>query len=331
MDFAIIINLVRGLSNSNCGLFLRTQTQLALLMTICFCYPFPSSANNISAGKKLARIISLAPSNTELIYSLHAENELLAVSDVCDFPPEAKTKERVGNLTSVKMEKIAILHPDLVLLVSGQETIANRLEKHGFKTLILDNSSISKIGSNLIEIGKACHKEREAQALSLAFNKALNELRVLTQRSVSKPRVFICVWPHPLMSAGKGSFINEGITICGGMNCTGDINQAYPRVNPERLLVLKPDMILIPREEGKEQFWKKAPWTSLNAVKSKHVYVLPQHETDCLNRPTIRFVDALYWLASRLHPDMSSAIDKWKTDTEKTLKEFSARDKNHSN
>ncbi len=297
---------------------------MPILSCIALLLIAPTWSNNISAETKAPRIISLAPSNTELMYSLHAGNELVAVSDICDFPKEAKSKEHVGNLTSVKMEKIAALHPDLVLLVSGQESIAHNLQKHGFKTLLLDNSSIEKIGSNLIEIGKASHREREAQYLSVTFNKALSELQKLTQSSRTKPRVFICVWPNPLMSAGKSSYINEGITISGGINCTGDLAQSYPRVNQERLLVLNPEMILIPHEQSSQKFWLKAPWTSMNAVKSNQVYVLPQHETDCLNRPTMRFVDALYWLAIRLHPELSTAIDNWRSKTSRSLKEFSA-------
>lgn len=297
---------------------------MPLLSCLALLLISPALCKNISAQTKAPRIISLAPSNTELMYSLNAGNELVAVSDICDFPAEAKAKERVGNLSSVKMEKIAALHPDLILLVSGQESIAHNLQKHGFKTLLLDNSAIEKIGSNLIELGKASHREKEAQFLSVNFNKSLSELQKLTQSSRTKPRVFICVWPNPLMSAGKSSYMNEGITMSGGTNCTGDLAQSYPRVNHERLLVLNPEMILIPNEQSNEKFWLKAPWTSMKAVKSNQVYILPQHETDCLNRPTVRFVDALYWLAIRLHPELSTAIDNWRSKTARSLKEFSA-------
>lgn len=297
-----------------------TTAILSITLLLQAFAPAAVQCSNLSSDRKTPRIISLAPSNTEMLYSLHAETGLIAVSDICDFPPAAKSKEKAGSFTSAKMEKIVNLHPDLVLLVSGQESIASNLKKHGIKTLTLDNSSIEKIGNNLIELGKASHREAEAAHLSLAFNKSLAELHKLTASSSTKPRVFICVWPNPLMSAGKSSYMNEGITVAGGTNSTADLPQAYPRVNPERLLKIKPDMVLVPQEQAKDKFWTRAPWTAMSAVKTNHVYVLPQHETDCLNRPTLRFVDALYWLAIRLHPELTSAIDKWKARTDKSLK-----------
>lgn len=265
------------------------------------------------------KIISIAPSNTELVYSLNAGKQLYAVSDICDYPPEARSKPRVGNLSSLKMEKIAGLKPDLILLVSGQESLAHNLKKHGFNTLLLDNSSINNIGKNLRDIAKSCNREKQANALAIAFEKSIADLKALTAQDKKKSRVFVCVWPQPLMSAGKDSFISEGVTIAGGINCTADMPQAYPRVNQEKLILLQPDIVLVPAEQGRDKFWTRTPWTSLKAVKENRVLVLPQHETDCLTRPTLRFIDALYWLAIKLHPDLKSKIDNWHADSVKQL------------
>jgi iron complex transport system substrate-binding protein len=261
------------------------------------------------------RLISLAPSNTELVYSLGGGKQLVAVSESCDFPSEAKRLEKVGNFSSIKMEKIARLHPDLILLVSGQESLAASMNKHGFHTVVLDNSSADKIGKNILQIGKLCNNEKLARRLANAFDDALSKLQKLTKAQAKSPRVLICVWPQPLMSAGKSSFMNEGVTISGGTNCTGDLPQPYPRVNPERLLLLHPDLILVPHELAHDKFWTKSPWTSLAAIKDNHLYVLPQHETDCLIRPTLRFVDALYWLSLKLHPELKTQLEAWKRDT----------------
>ena len=292
----------------------------ALVLAQVFFPPAQSSEkSNLLAAKSTARLISIAPSNTELVYSLHAEKQLLGVSDVCDFPPDARSKTRVGNLSSLKMEKIAGLKPDLVLLVSGQESLAHNLKKHGFNTLLLDNSSIYNIGRNLQEIARSCKKESEAKQLSAAFESSIQELKALTAQDKKKLKVFVCVWPQPLMSAGKGSFINEGVTIAGGVNCTGDMPQAYPRVNQEKLILLQPDFVLVPQEQSKEKFWTRSPWNSLKAVREDRVLVLPQHETDCLTRPTLRFIDALYWLAIKLHPTMKKPIDDWHAKAQKNL------------
>ncbi|MBX9690630.1 MAG: helical backbone metal receptor [Candidatus Obscuribacterales bacterium] len=277
------------------------------------------NSKNAGAGKNSPKLVSLAPSNTELLYSLGLGKNLMAVSEICDFPPEAKSKEKVGNLSSVKMEKIAKLKPDLILLVSGQESLANNLQKHGFKTLILDNSSIYNISKNLLQLGKVTGKEKPAAKLSSAFENSLKSLKALNSGDTRKQRIFVCVWPQPLMSAGKASFMNEGITIAGGINCTGDMPQAYPRINQEKLIIMQPDLILVPNEQAKEKFWTKSPWTAMTAVKSGKLMILPQHETDCLYRPTLRCIDALYWLSCQLHPSLKASLDGWKSRSSASL------------
>lgn len=257
------------------------------------------------------RLVSLAPSNTELIYSLNAGDQLVGVSDVCDFPPEAKKKEKVGSFNSVKLEKLAKLHPDKILLITGQEALANTLTKHHLPIAVLENSNIEQIPQNLEALGKITGKTAEAKQLKDSFSKSLNDLKSILAKSKTRPRVLICVWPQPLMTAGKDSFMDQCITVCGGVNCTGNLPQPYPRINPERLLTAKPDIIIVPNEVRNEKFWLNAPWKHMTAVKQNKLYVLPQHETDCLYRPTLRIRDALYWLASTIHPELKIEIDSW--------------------
>ena len=258
------------------------------------------------------RLVSIAPSNTELIFSLNSGDGLIGVSNKCAYPPQAKSIEKVGDFKAVKLEKLARLKPDLILLASGQESIAHTLKKHGFAVEILDNSTIDKMASNIVRLGNITGHIKEARQLSAKFDADLKSLRKLTGESKIKPRVFICVWPNPLMSAGKDSFMDQCISACGGTNCTGDLNQPYPRINPERLLLMRPELIIIPNEVRNEKFWEKTPWKDMKAVKDKKFFILPQYETDCLYRPTLRIKDALYWLALTMHPEQKAALEKWK-------------------
>ena len=272
----------------------------------------PEKSKAASSPRSNSKLVSLAPSNTELIYSLNAGGQLVGVSDVCDYPEEAKQKEKVGNFNSVKLEKLTKLNPDKILLITGQEALANTLKKHKLPITVLDNSSIEQIPKNLEILGAVTNKQKEAQQLASSFTENLNSLKAIIGKGKSKPRVLICVWPQPLMTAGKGSFMDQCITICGGINCTGDLPQPYPRVNPERLLLAKPDIIIVPNEVRSEKFWLKAPWKYMQAVKNDKLFVLPQYETDCLYRPTLRITDAMYWLASTIHPEYKKEFDKWK-------------------
>jgi iron complex transport system substrate-binding protein len=311
------------LTGSGCRLIRR---RWLLCLAACFLALAPlvvsgaPPANEGSANEApRLRLVSLAPSNTELVYSLGAGAQLVGVSESCDFPAAAQAKSRVGTLSSLKMEKIAGLHPDLVLLVSGQEALSGTLKKHGFATLILDGSSIGNVGRNLLTLGKVLGRQEQAARLAAAFELSIAGLRKLTATERQHPRVFICIWPQPLMSAGRTSFLNEGVTIAGGINCAGDLAPAYPRINPERLFLMHPDLILIPQELSAEKFWLRLPWSALRAVREKRVYVLPQHETDCLMRPTLRFVDAAYWLSVKLHPQLKGKLDSWLAETSRRL------------
>lgn len=283
-----------------------------------------SFKKEINDKAKALRIVSLAPSNTELVYSLGAGGQLIAVSDACDFPAEALNTNKVGSFSSVKMEKLALLKPDLVLLVSGQERLEQSLKKHAFKTMLLENSRADNIGLNLCSIGHVLSKDAEARRLASALKESLAELKQICAATTGKPRVFVCVWPQPLMSAGDGSFLSEGIGIAGGINCLSGEAAAYPRVNPEKLLLLKPDCLLLPYEQAKAKFWLKAPWTHLQAVKKGQILIMPEYETDCLNRPTLRFVQGLNWLARCLHPELKQEIDKWYG---KSLRNLDLKDK----
>jgi iron complex transport system substrate-binding protein len=259
------------------------------------------------------RIVSLAPSDTELLYAIDAQDQLLGVSTFCDFPPQAKEKEKVGSFVSVNMEKLARLKPDLVLLVNGQESLAMSLQHHSYKTVVLPNDHLNQIAKNLIACGELTGHQDKANAQAKTLSTALNNLAQIIRKSKTKPRVFFCVWPEPLLAAGGNCFLNEVITACGGVNIAANLPQAYPRFSLERLVLSDPDMIILPHEAEGQKFLAKTPWSNLRAVKNKKVYYLPSQDKDRLSRPTPRILDGLFWLASKLHPELQQSLNTWRS------------------
>ncbi len=260
------------------------------------------------------RIVSLAPSNTELIYSLGAQDRLLAVSTYCDYPGEARQKEKAGSFVSANLERLARLKPDLIVLVSGQEFMAGMLRHHGFRVVVLDNNRLAQIPANLRALGNLTGKAARADELARSCERSLSRLTAMVAGAPGRPRLFYCVWPQPLLTAGGQSFLNDVITACGGTNVAGALAAAYPHFSIEKLLVSQPEIVIMPGEARGKSFLRQPPWSSLAARKTGHFYFLPAGSRDCLARPTLRVFEGLYWLASRVHPELSAQLDAWRKE-----------------
>lgn len=260
------------------------------------------------AAKKRLKIVSLAPSNTELLCSVGARNEITGVCTFCDYPADLQSVDKVGTFVSANIERLARLKPDLILLVSGQEQLADKLKRHHFRTIILDNSNLSDISANLKQLGKLSGHEADGEKAAQSFEEKLAAMTRIIRRSSEEPRVFYCVWPHPLMTVGKKSFLNQLITTCGGTNVAGDLNVAYPTFSLERLVLSNPDVIILPFEARGQNFIGQPPWNKLKAVQEKHVYYLPDARNDMLSRPTMRVLKGIQWLAGVLHPELGTQL-----------------------
>lgn len=279
----------------------------AVVLTNCC----PTSARP-SSGPSCKRIASLAPSNTELIYSLGAQNRLVGVSTFCDYPEDAGSKEKIGSFVSVNLERLARLNPDAVLLVDGQESIAGILRRQGYRVVVLNNKRLEAISKNLVAIGAITGKIAESKLLAKQFEGQLASLRRIMSSAKTRPKVFYCVWPKPLLTAGRSSFLNGVITTCGGKNIASDLKAAYPQFSLEKLAVANPDLIILPREARDSKFLDGPPWSNLKAVKNKRVYFLPESAHDNLSRPTLRVTEGLFWLASTIHPELKQRLEEWR-------------------
>ncbi|MBU6450521.1 MAG: ABC transporter substrate-binding protein [Cyanobacteria bacterium REEB67] len=259
------------------------------------------------------RLISLAPSNTELLCSIGAASEIVGVCSFCDFPGSVGDVSKVGTFVSANLERLSRIKPDRVLLVSGQEMLAAQLSHNNFKTLTLDNTHLENIAGNLLSLGRLAHKESEAKAVAADFEQSLQALRAIVQPAAAKhaPTVFYCVWPQPLMAAGRDSFLNEVLTTCGGTNIAGTVPAAYPRYSMEQLVLKNPDVIIMPFEARGQSFLEKTPWTMLKAVKEKRLYFLPDQKHDMLSRPTLRVLKGIAWLTAILHPEVAPQLNEW--------------------
>lgn len=273
-------------------------------------------AFGVNEIKTSPKVVSLAPSNTELLLDAGAGKAIVGVcSNCCQVLPNAqellKGKPTTGTFVSVNLERLTRLKPDVVLLVSGQEGISSLLTKRGFKVVLLNNDKIADIPSNLRQIGKLSETATRAEQISRKFDRALGELSATLRGASSRPKVFYCTWAQPLLTIGKKSFLNDVITTCGGTNIAGNLAQPYPHYSAEHLIMADPDIIVLPYDARDQAIFKRFPWNKLRAVKESRLYYSPAPKYDMLSRPSIGVLEGLYWLTIKIHPELRASLDEW--------------------
>ena len=245
------------------------------------------------------RIISLAPSITEMVYALGAGDKLVGVTKHCDYPPEAKKKPKIGTFIHPSFEAIVNLEPDLVIALEKATPfhIISRLKKINIKVLVLKNKGLDSIWENLLLLGKILDRETIAKRL---VKKLQNEIKILSKqvKGLPKPKVFWQIGIRPLITCGRASYHHELINLAGGINIVKE-NTAYPIYNLEEVIKAQPDIIIVSNMESKvaKTFWQKFQITN-------RIYIV---NSDIFDRPSPRIIQALKILIQILHPEV--AID----------------------
>ena len=255
------------------------------------------------------RIVSLAPRNTELLFAIGAGDQVLAVTSYCNYPPEAKTRQRIGGFCteSQSLEQIIALKPDLVVAADElQWPVISELERLGVPIVSLDAESLADLYRELDLLGRLTGHHSDAARLTQAMQRRVERVATTARTIPPEQRVtvFYHVWSEPLMTAGPGSFVAELIAICGGLNIVHDANQRYPHISPEVLLARDPEVILAPSSESEpmtiEHLRTRPGWSNLRAVRNNRMYLI---DGDLISRCGPRLVDALEIMARALYAD----------------------------
>jgi iron complex transport system substrate-binding protein len=260
--------------------------------------------NKVVIEKNPARIISLAPSHTEILFKLGLGNRVVAVSNFCDYPQEAKAKEKVGDAMSVNVERIIELEPDLVLQYgAGNEEVNQKLREAGINILSYEPESVQEVIDLITKIGEITQTQLNATKTTVDMMSKLYYITGTVEKA-EKPKVFYEVWHDPLMTAGPGSFIDELITLAGGENIAKDAQGKYPQFEVEQLIERNPDVYLSAKDsEDKtvESIKKRDGFETINAIKNDRVYLL---DPNIISRPGPRIVDGLELIAKSIHPEL---------------------------
>ncbi len=240
------------------------------------------------------RIISLAPSVTEILYSLGLEDEIVAVSSHSDYPPEVAKKPKVGDI-NVNYEELLAYKPDMIFFEKTLfPNIETNLKRLNLPYCGIDSSSFENFKKSILKVGQITGREKRAKELLKELCGRINRIREKTQKipDSQKPRVFVEIWLSPLMTAGGDTFINYILESAGGINVAKDL-KGYPTIGTETLINWDPDVIILTSTDV-DVFCQSTLWKNLRAVKNNRVFKI---KSDIIVRPTMRMalgVEVLY-------------------------------------
>ena len=253
------------------------------------------------------RIISLAPSVTEILYSLGLEDEIVAVSSHSDYPPEATKKPKVGDI-NVNYEELLAYKPDMIFFEKTlSPNIESNLRRLNLPYCAIDSSNFENFKRSILKVGQVTGREKRAEELLRKLCKRINRIKKKTERVPysKKPRVFIEIWTSPLMTAGGDTFINYIVESAGGINVAKDL-KGYPIIGAETLINWEPDVIILTSTDV-NSFCQSTLWKNLKAVKNKQVFKI---KSDIIVRPTMRMALGVEVLHNYLYRKSTVLNDK---------------------
>jgi len=244
------------------------------------------------------RIVSLAPSITEILFALGAGDRVVGVTSYCDYPPEAREKPPVGDTLKPSVEKMIAVKADLVIISTASQVEASfrRLEELGIPVYVSNPRSIDGVIESIERLGELIDARERARQLTdeLRSRIATVEARVA---DASRPSVLVILGTEPLITAGAGSFINDLINRAGARSISAGEKADYPQYSIETVIARQPEIILL--QAGGNELTPRLRQTP--AARSNRVYHI---DDDLLLRPGPRIVDGLDQLAAKCHPEL---------------------------
>ena len=280
---------------------------LTLLGVACARKDAPPSAASITddfgdtivVGPRPTRIVSLNPATTEIMFAIGAGDRLVGRTHWDLYPAAAARVPDLGTGIRPNIEAVLGARPQLVLLYASTDNrnAAQRFRAAGVNTLSIKTDRIESFFRATQLIGRLVGDTAQATVVADSVRKSIESVRAKTS-GLPKPTVFWHIWDAPLITIGRGSYMNELIEIAGGKNVYGDLDQPSPQVGIEDVFRRDPDYI-ITGPEGVKDLSSDPKWIPLRAVRDKKILVV---DTAIVGRPSVRLGEAALSIAKLLHP-----------------------------
>lgn len=260
--------------------------------------------NRVTLQAEPLRIVSMAPSHTEILFALGLADRVVGVTEYCNYPPEAAELPKIGGFADIDLEQVVGLEPDLVFgttLHEGQ--IAPALQERGVTVFIAEPQTVLEVLDTVLTIGHLTGRDEAATELAAQMQTRIDAVQE-TIKDAPRPAVFWELGPE-LFTAGPGSFINDLITLAGGENVAADADSPWPQLGIESIVLKDPDVVVLADHnygQTAEMVKERPGWNDINAVKEGRIVEIT--DDDIVSRPGPRIIDGLEFLARALHPDL---------------------------
>ena len=256
----------------------------------------------------MLKIVSLAPSNTEILFALGCQAETIAVTKLCDFPAGVAAKEKIGTWTGTDTAKIAALEPDIILtsyyFPKELHNYNGRGEIYHFQA-----KTLTDVFTSIIELGELVGKQTEAQALTDYMKTEFEKISVCSKNHEERPSVYAEEWSKPFMAGGN--WVPEIISLAGGRTKFVEPGQPSKKVSDQQILVFNPEIIVAhwcgrANRSDVGSIKERKNWNHMRAVRAENVYRI---DDSLLNRPGPRLVSGAQAVHAIIHYAMAKKKD----------------------
>ncbi len=282
---------------------LNKKNRLSLCILLFLLLTLNSQLITASHAEAPGRIVSLAPSMTEILFAAGLGDRVVGVTSYCDHPEEAKARTKIGGMSNPSLEAVISLKPDIVIMTTNgnSKEFEERLKSLGVNTYVFKSRTIDQLPEGIRKMGRALDSEEGFERLASGIEGPLNEFKAV--RKDKGLKVVFMLWPEPLMVAGPGTAIHDAINLLGAKNIAEDAKIQYPKYSIEEIVRRSPDIIFVGAASGMDMQEKANGLLEridyLPAVKNGKVYYVSEN----LYRLGPRVIPGLEELAQYIKPN----------------------------
>jgi iron complex transport system substrate-binding protein len=270
----------------------------------------PAAVTQQGSSNRPARIISLIPAVTEMLFAIGAGEQVIAVSSFDHYPPQVEKLERVGALLDPNLERILSLRPDLVVVYATQADLRQQLDRAGIAQFVYRHGGLSHVTATMRELGQRTSRSQQANLAAQRIEAALDELRARVAGG-ARPGTLIVFGREAgalrgIYASGGRGFIHDMVVAAGGANVFSDVDRESLQATSELILARRPEVILELRGTSMtdmEMQRERAAWnvlSSVPAVRTGRVHLIADERTVV---PGPRVAEGAELMARALHPD----------------------------
>ena len=299
--YVVTLTVIVGVLLSMCLLGVNAKAEAITVVD--------SAGREITLSSIAKRIVSVAPTNTEILYALGLGERVIGVTDFCNYPADALDKPKVGGFMDLNLERIVELEPDVVLGTIGvQGPLIKNFEEVGISFISIEPSTVDGLLDSIELVGRITGAEEAAKELVGSMRVRIEAVRekVKDIPEEERPTVFYETWNEALMimTIGSGTYIHDIIEIAGGRNIYADAASNWPQIDSESLIARNPDVIISAMwgRQSSQEIKSIETWKEISAVKNDRVYIVS--DMDLWSKLGPRIVDAVEEMAGYLHPEL---------------------------